>query len=144
MEESSPIQSFKLQEKGLERIFGQLEAKIMNFLWSKQPATIRDVHNCLNQNKPISYNAVMTVMNRLVEKGLLHRKMEGNRAYYTPVFSKTELLTKTSEKVYKGILNDFGKAAIMQFVDVIDEVDPELLDELVNLIKDRKDSHSDR
>ena len=67
------IRKFKINESGLNRFFGPLEAKIMDILWNDVEMTIKDVQQVLDKEKVTNFNTVMTVMNRLVEKGILKR-----------------------------------------------------------------------
>lgn len=69
------IRKFKMKESGLNRFFGPLEAKIMDILWNvEKEMTIKDVQFELEKEKSTNFNTVMTVMNRLVEKGILRKK----------------------------------------------------------------------
>ena len=42
----------------------------MEILWASK-TTIRDVQTIVSEEEPLSFNTVMTVMNRLIEKGSL-------------------------------------------------------------------------
>ncbi|WP_423787972.1 BlaI/MecI/CopY family transcriptional regulator, partial [Klebsiella pneumoniae] len=55
------IQNYKFNEKGLNRFFGPLEAKIMNILWNSSELAIKDVQQKLEKEKKTSFNTVMTV-----------------------------------------------------------------------------------
>lgn len=67
-------QNYKLNEQGLNHFFGPLEAKIMEIIWNKPDRTIKEVQQQLSEESSINFNTVMTVMNRLVEKGHLKNK----------------------------------------------------------------------
>lgn len=69
------IKNFKYDEVGLNRFFGPLEANIMEYLWDKDEQSIKAVQQSLELDKPINFNTVMTVMNRLVEKGILEKEV---------------------------------------------------------------------
>ncbi len=67
---------------------GSLQAKIMDVLWDR-PAeylAVRDVLNSLGSG--LAYTTVMTVMNRLYEKGLLRRRRAGRAWSYRPTLSR--------------------------------------------------------
>ncbi len=69
--------------EGLKRVFGDLEADIMEFVWSAEerpPArevSVQDVMDGLGSDRAPAYGTVKTVMNRLVDKGHLIRRQEG-------------------------------------------------------------------
>ncbi|SNT53545.1 Penicillinase repressor [Bacillus sp. OK838] len=79
------IKNFKYDEVGLNRFFGPLEANIMEYLWDKNEQSIKAVQQSLELDKPINFNTVMTVMNRLVEKGILEKRSEGRLSLFRPV-----------------------------------------------------------
>ena len=70
-----------MNENGLNRFFGLLEAKIMDILWNNIEMSIKDVQRVLEQAKLTNFNTVMTVMNRLVEKGILQKRAEGRSLF---------------------------------------------------------------
>ena len=71
-----PIHSFELDEQGLAHIFGELEAKLVDSVWKLGEASVQDVINHLGGD--LNYKTTMIVLNRLVEKGVLHRRKAGS------------------------------------------------------------------
>jgi predicted transcriptional regulator len=64
---------------------GDLETVIMDRMWSPQdPTSVRDVLENLRRDRTIAYTTVMTVMDKLYKKGLLHRHPEGRAYLYEP------------------------------------------------------------
>ncbi|MEV5912913.1 BlaI/MecI/CopY family transcriptional regulator [Streptomyces chartreusis] len=73
------------------RRLGDLEAEIMDRLWRWQrPATVREVVDDINEERPLAYTTVMTVANILYNKGWLERSKQGRAWVYTPVRSREE------------------------------------------------------
>lgn len=73
------------------RPFGELEAAVMERLWSYGRATtVREVLDDLNRDRALAYTTVMTVMDNLHRKGWLRRQMEGRAYLYEPVSSRQE------------------------------------------------------
>ncbi|WP_280909261.1 BlaI/MecI/CopY family transcriptional regulator [Streptomyces sp. SAI-090] len=63
------------------RGLGELEAEIMSVMWrSAGPLAVRDLTEELNATRPLAYTTVMTVTERLRQKGWLDRGKQG-RAY---------------------------------------------------------------
>src|SRR5689334_19239770 len=61
--------------------FGDLEAAIMDVVWAADaPVRVREVADRLNQDRPLAFNTVQTVMEILFRKGWLARSRDG-RAY---------------------------------------------------------------
>jgi predicted transcriptional regulator len=73
------------------RGFGDLEAVIMDRLWSRgEPTTIRQLVDELRQEREIAYTTVQTVMDNLHRKGWLSREPKGRAFVYQPVASRQE------------------------------------------------------
>lgn len=63
------------------RAFGELEAEIMRVVWrSAEPIAIQTIVDALGEQRRLAYTTVMTVTERLREKGWLTRVRHG-RAY---------------------------------------------------------------
>jgi predicted transcriptional regulator len=73
------------------RGFGDLEAAIMDCLWSRgEPATVREVLGELRPGRDLAYNTVLTVVDNLFKKGWLRREPAGRAFRYAPVVSREE------------------------------------------------------
>jgi predicted transcriptional regulator len=132
------IQKFKVNERGLNRFFGPLEAKIMDVLWNGAEMSIKDVQRVLEREKPVNFNTVMTVMNRLVEKGVLKKRVEGRTSLYQPVLSKEEFFDKQSKELTHELIDEFGSLVVNHMLDALEEVDQELIEKLEQKIKELK------
>lgn len=132
------IKKFNVSEEGLNRFFGPLEARIMEILWSTEGMSIKDVQSILNQENPISFNAVMTVMNRLLEKGHLKKTSKGQGrgrlTLYEPAQSKEQFITEQTRAVTYGLITEYGDIVVNHMMDALEDSDPELLARLKNKI----------
>lgn len=81
----------------IKRAFGELELQILHILKSGK-MTVKDVHRILGGKG--SYNTIMTVMNRLVEKKQLARERHGLQYEYwlLPQAKPASLFEKIKEK----------------------------------------------
>ena len=67
---------------------GDLEVQVMRRIWvRREPVTVRDVLGDLQQERPVAYTTVMTVMDNLRKKGWLQRQAEGRAYRYAPLIS---------------------------------------------------------
>ncbi|MFQ5738730.1 MAG: BlaI/MecI/CopY family transcriptional regulator [Acidobacteriota bacterium] len=130
--------SFDPRKKGLKRVLGELESQIMEILWSLSEATVRQVHARLQERRKIAYTTVMTVMSRLAEKGLLERRKEGNAYVYQPLSSRREFTHSVVGSVIASLIRDFGTPTMTQFLESVEEEDPESIEELARLIEERR------
>jgi predicted transcriptional regulator len=137
MPREMPIQTFKLEEKGLTHIFGELEARLMEAVWNLNESSVQEVIDHLGGN--LNYKTTMTVMNRLVEKGILKRRKSGRAFVYAATASRHELLASVFDKMVRGMFDrDFRQIALAQMVETANELDSGILDDLARLIKERR------
>ncbi|GIO52994.1 BlaI/MecI/CopY family transcriptional regulator [Paenibacillus cellulositrophicus] len=133
------MNKFNYQGRGLERFFGPLEAKVMDVIWSRLEAvTIKEVNAKISEDKPMSFNTIMTVMNRLVDKGILQKKLQGKSYVYSPVLTKEQFLEEQSKELSYDLVKEFGSRAVAHMIDAMEQVDPDLLDQLEKQIKQWK------
>lgn len=127
-----------MNENGLNRFFGPLEAKIMEILWNNEEMTIKDVQRVLEQEKMTNFNTVMTVMNRLVEKGILQKRSEGRSSLYKPVQSRIDFLNAQSKEMTHELMDEFGNVVVSHMLDALEEVDEDLVAKLEQKIMELK------
>jgi len=70
----------------------EAEWKIMNAVWDRSPASVRDVLDAVGNGTGWAYTTVKTMMNRLVEKGVLKVRTRANTNLYDPLASHEEAL----------------------------------------------------
>lgn len=135
------IHSFSLVKHGLARVLGSLEAEVMEIIWQKnREITIREVWEEIRTIRPIAFNTVMTVMNRLTDKGLLQREPGREAHRFRAVQTKEQFLGNISRQVAEGLIRDFGKQAIAPFVEALEKVDPSYLRALEEYVQRQKDA----
>ena len=127
--------TFNPNKKGLRKVLGDLEADIMQVIWSTEETTVRQVYDRLQSRREIAYTTVMTVMSRLAAKGLLIKRMEGTAFVYRAAISQEDFTQSTVGKVIAELLADFAGPVISQFVDAVDREQPEKMKELAQLIE---------
>lgn len=132
------IRKFKINESGLNRFFGPLEAKIMDILWNDVEMSIKDVQRVLEKEKVTNFNTVMTVMNRLVDKGILEKRAEGRSSLFKPVQSRVEFLSEQSKEMTTELMDEFGNVVVSHMLDALEDVDDDLVAKLEQKIKELK------
>lgn len=128
----------RLSAKGLAKVLGDLEARVMRVVWSLgQPATARVVHERVVEAHTVALHTVITVLNKLVGKRLLRRAKKDDVFHYSAVLTEDEFLAQASRRVVEGILSLGPDAVAASFVDVMAERDPQRLAELMAMIRRR-------
>jgi predicted transcriptional regulator len=81
------------------RRLGDLESAIMERLWAwRRSATVREVVDDLNRERPLAYTTVMTVLDILHRKGWVVRERVGRAYVYAA--------TKTRDEYVAGLLRE--------------------------------------
>jgi predicted transcriptional regulator len=75
------------------------ELAIMNVVWERNGATVREVHTALSAERPVAYTTVMTLMRILETKGYLARRQDDRAYVYTP--------TRKRQHVMRAMVRDF-------------------------------------
>ena len=114
-------------------LLGPLEGVVMEVMWGRDGATVREVVDRLRQHRAIAYTTVMTIMNNLVAKSLLKRTPQGKAYLYSVALSREELWERASEEAVSDVLNRFGDLAITRFVEAVAKLRPEYLSRLKQL-----------
>ncbi|EEL51248.1 MULTISPECIES: BlaI/MecI/CopY family transcriptional regulator [Bacillus cereus group] len=123
-------QNYKLNEQGLNHFFGPLEAKIMEIIWNKPDRTIKEVQQQLSEESSINFNTVMTVMNRLVEKGHLKKQTVKRSGVYCTIQTKESFLSNQTKKMTQELMGEFGDLVVNHMLDELDQADPVLIKKL--------------
>ena len=138
----------RLSASGLAKILGDLETRVMHAVWEiGRPAPARTVHERVTREHPVALLTVITVLNKLVDKGLLGREKRDDLLHYTARWSEEDLRSHALRHVLEGVLTFGSQSVSASFVDVLAEYDPEHLGELQRLIEERlreQDGTSDR
>ena len=117
-------------------MFGTLELRVLEALWSRGPATVRDV---CEDFPSAAYTTLMTTMERLHKKGVLSREKSGRAFIYRAVSSRAELESGLITRAIQPLLaTDSAHPVLSCFVDEVSRQDERLLDELERLVREKR------
>jgi predicted transcriptional regulator len=126
----------RLSADGLAKVLGDLEARVMVAVWTlAAPASARAVYELVTRKHKVELLTVITVLNKLVAKGLLTRAKQDELYHYEARLGRAEFMSLASRRVVEGILTLAPDAVAASLVDVLAERDPEQLAELAKLIR---------
>jgi predicted transcriptional regulator len=116
---------------------GDLEAEVMDQVWRVGEVTVRTVLELLNESreKQRAYTTVMTIMANLDRKGVLTRRRQGKTDFYASLISRQEYLDARARAEAAALVGRYGEAALMAFVQQMDEIDPKRRKELRRLAR---------
>ena len=84
----------------------EAELELLQILWQKEPATVREIYDALNLEKTSGYTTVLKLLQIMTAKGLVVRD-EANRAHvYRAAFTQdamqSRLLRDLSNRLFAG------------------------------------------
>lgn len=106
---------------------GDLQVEVMNAVWKLGQATVDDVRDQQPKPRRSAYTTVQTVLNRLVERGLLTRSRNGRAFVYRAKLGESEFLARSIGDRLAGATPEARRAAL---VNLFDELEPGEVDEL--------------
>ena len=98
--------------KQLKPTEGELE--ILQVLWNKQSATVRDVHDEILKSKEAGYTTTLKLMQIMFEKGLVTRNSSGKTHIYQPAVSKDKTQTLFLNKMIDSLFAGSSAQLVMQ------------------------------
>ena len=84
----------------------EAELELLQILWQKQPATVRDIYDALNQERVSGYTTVLKLLQIMTTKGLVVRDEAARAHVYRAAFTQdamqSRLLSDLSNRLFAG------------------------------------------
>jgi predicted transcriptional regulator len=112
----------------------------MEVVWANSwgDFSVADVHEALQQERPIAYTTVMTTVNRLVEKELLRRQRDGRRYLYHARMDRDQFLRAMTREVLDSLPAVGHDEAVAYLVEQVSQAGVQELQRLEVLIRARQ------
>jgi predicted transcriptional regulator len=104
----------------------ELEADVMDEVWERGEASVREVMEALNAGaeKARAYTTYMTIMARLDGKGLLERRRQGKTDFYRPRYARDQYADVRARTELDSIVDQFGDLALAHIARQLAGLDP--------------------
>ncbi|VAX20703.1 hypothetical protein MNBD_NITROSPINAE01-1324 [hydrothermal vent metagenome] len=122
----------------ISRPLGELEMEVMKAIWNKGEATGKEVWQEIKETRKSALTTVLTVMDRLSQKGFLGKSKVDGLLVYTPAITREHYTKQVAGKMLKDYMDLSSSSLIASFVDTLDELDPLQLKNLALLIEKKK------
>lgn len=90
------------------------ELEILNILWAKGPATVRDIHEVLAATKDAGYTTTLKLMQIMLEKGLLEREASGKTHIYEAAVTREQTQGQIVRRMIDTVFNGSAMQLVMQ------------------------------
>jgi predicted transcriptional regulator len=114
---------------------GKLEYAVLVAVWEGGTTTVRELHDRVGAPLGLVYTTTARVVDRLCAKGLVAREKEGKLFRYRASAARKEVERARLTKTLSSVFAEGPRPALATLVEVIDELNPGLLDELTQTIK---------
>ena len=105
------ISVFRPDRPGIRKVLGDLEAEIMELVWSRpsgQGVTVREIFEELYERRRLAYTTVMSTMARLAKKRLLRAEKVDQAYVYYPTATQEEFVSRFVGRILENLLVGFS------------------------------------
>ena len=115
----------------------EAELRLMEIIWSKKWATVREVKDALPAHLNLSYSTVLTTMRILENKGYVRHRKEGRAYVYCPVVERQTVQDKVLKMVMQRFFKDSPGLMMLNILQR-ENIDEDELDRLEKMIEDAR------
>ncbi len=90
------------------------ELEILQILWSRSIATVREVHEELGKTKDVGYTTTLKLMQIMHEKGLVKRDESMRTHIYQPAVNKEKTQKHLLEKMIDSLFGGSSTQLVLQ------------------------------
>ena len=121
---------------------GDLEYAVFAAVTALGGAPVKDIHARVGAPSGLAYTTTSTVLDRLLEKGLVRREQRGRAVWFWPVTARATVDRQSLHALLGRMLGDAPTPLMATLVDAVAELDPALLDDLAQRLHERKNRGS--
>lgn len=119
------------------KVLGELESEIMEIIWSRKgTVSVKSVAGVLGKKRQIAYTTVMTIMARLVNKGVLVRHLSGPSYLYKPKVSKEQFIARAAHSIFSSAVSTLGEEVLTHFIKEIQKISPKKRQQLLKILSE--------
>ena len=123
---------------------GELELSILKALWKAGELTGKEVWQKVKKERRVALTTVLTVLERLVNKGLIEKRKAEGLFIYRALIGAEEFTRGVSERLIRDYMDVAGTSLVTGFVDALESADPEFIERLSSFIEKKKKERKKR
>lgn len=113
------------------------EWRVMQVLWERGPQTANEVVAALSGEVKWKSRTIKTLISRLVRKGAVRYRAEGNKYRYFPAVKESECIRSETQSFVRRVYQGAMKPALAAFLENAD-LSPEEIDELQRILDQKR------
>ena len=91
-----------------------LELDCLSVLWPIGEGTVRDIREALRESRPRAYTTIMTIMDRMAQKGIVSRRKAGRAWLYSPNVTAGEARARAVRRLVEHFFAGSSDALMAQ------------------------------
>ncbi len=95
----------------------EVEMEILQVLWDRKLATVREVVDVLNETRPRAYTSILSMLNVMLEKGLVLREEQGRAHVYRAKKSREKTLGRVVKELLGRAFQGSANSLITQVLE---------------------------
>ena len=95
----------------------EVELEILHVLWQHQPATVQQIVDVLNQDRPRAYTSILSMLNVMLEKKLVVREQQGRAHVYRARLTREKTLGGVVKDVLRRAFQGSATSLITQILE---------------------------
>jgi predicted transcriptional regulator len=109
-----PYEMYRMMKLNKKNKPTESELEILQVLWAKNTASVRDVHEEILKTKDAGYTTTLKLMQIMFEKGLVTRDSSSKIHIYQPAVSKEKTQTLFLNRMIDSLFSGSSAQLVMQ------------------------------
>lgn len=105
---------------------GELERSVLFALWEHGPLSTPDAFAAVGKPRGLAYTTILTILQRLHQKGLAHRVERGKAHVYSAAITRDAFAERRAQSLASELIA-LGPAGVAAFLAEASRLDPELV-----------------
>ncbi len=125
---------------------GPLEAEILNMVWDRGAATVKDIHDQIlsDPERELAYTSVTTVLQRLTQKGWLTCSKQGRIYTWKPLVSREQAQALRAYEQLNQFLAVGNPDIVAAFADSLDQASVEQLEAIAQKLRTARQAREEQ
>jgi predicted transcriptional regulator len=107
------------------------ELEILSVIWKRETATVREIHEVLNERKPTGYTTVLKLLQLMDEKGLVERDKTNRAHVYRAKIEQND----TGKQMLRDVMQKMFGGSALRLVQQVLETETTTKEELKEIRK---------
>ena len=92
----------------------EAELEVLTVLWEEGPSTVRQVNDVLNRKKKVGYTTTLKIMQIMLGKGMLERKVVKGKHIYEACNDEQEIQSLLLERMVQSAFRGSASKLVLQ------------------------------